>query len=68
MLLIFHLGRPDVFPMADIGMHKAVFKYYNKGEAMPLADVRTLGERWRPFRTVATWYLWRALDPVPVAY
>jgi DNA-3-methyladenine glycosylase II len=68
MLLIFHLGRPDVFPMADIGMHKGVFKHYNNGQAMPLTEVRALGEQWRPFRTVATWYLWRALDPVPVAY
>lgn len=68
MLLIFHLGRPDVFPMADIGMHKAVFRYYNKDNPMALQDIRNLGERWRPYRTVATWYLWRALDPVPVAY
>ncbi len=68
MLLIFHMGRPDVFPMADIGMHKAVFKLYNQGNPMPLAEIRALGEKWKPYRTVATWYLWRVLDPVPVAY
>jgi DNA-3-methyladenine glycosylase II len=68
MLLIFHLGRPDVYPVADIGLQKAVFKHYNKNEPMNMLDFRALGERWRPYRTVATWYLWRALDPVPVEY
>jgi DNA-3-methyladenine glycosylase II len=68
MLLIFHLGRPDVYPVADIGLQKAVFRHYNKNEPMNMLDFRALGERWKPYRTVATWYLWRALDPVPVAY
>lgn len=68
MLLIFHLGRPDVYPVADIGLQKSVFKHYNKNEPMNMLDFRALGERWRPWRTVATWYLWRALDPVPVEY
>jgi DNA-3-methyladenine glycosylase II len=68
MFLIFHLERADIFPVADLGMLKAIYIHYNKGEKMPLKDVRTLGERWRPYRSVATWYLWRSLDPVPVAY
>jgi len=68
MFLIFHLGRPDVLPLADIGLRKAVERHYNKGKAMPPARMEKLGESWRPYRSVATWYLWRALDPVPVAY
>jgi DNA-3-methyladenine glycosylase II len=68
MFLIFNLARPDVFPVADIGLQKAVFRYYNNGEKLPMGELRAHGERWKPYRTVATWYLWRALDPVPVAY
>lgn len=68
MFLIFHLGRPDVFPVADIGLQKAVFRHYNKEKPMTLAELRAKGEDWAPWRSVATWYLWRSLDPVPVAY
>ncbi len=56
MFLIFNQLRPDVFPLDDIGLQKAVSMHY------------FAGERWRPWRSVATWYLWRSLDPVPVAY
>lgn len=68
MALIFHYQRPDVFPLADLGLLKAVYLHYNAGEKMEKQSVITLSERWRPYRTVATWYLWRALDPVPVEY
>lgn len=68
MFLLFALGRPDVFPLLDIGMLKAIYMHYNKGEKLEKKAVIALGERWRPYRSVATWYLWRALDPVPVAY
>ena len=68
MFLIFGLGRPDVFPVGDLGMLKSIYRHYNNSEKMPLDEVRALGERWKPYRSVATWYLWRALDPVPVAY
>ncbi len=68
MFMIFHLGRPDILPMADIGVQKAIFRHYNNSEKMPLSKVSALGEAWKPYRTVATWYLWRSLDPVPVAY
>ena len=68
MHLIFHLGRPDVLPLGDIGLLKAIYKHYNNTEKMPLSEVRALAERWQPYRSVATWYLWRSLDPVPVSY
>lgn len=68
MFLIFHLLRPDVFPVDDIGLQKAVFRHYYNDEKQPLKTLRQHGERWRPYRSVATWYLWRSLDPVPVAY
>lgn len=68
MFLIFALGRPDVFPVADIGLQKAVFRHYNKEKPLTLAQLRARGEAWKPWRSVATWYLWRSLDPVPVAY
>jgi DNA-3-methyladenine glycosylase II len=68
MFLIFHLGRPDIFPVADIGLQKAVFRHYNKEQPMTLTELRAKGEDWAPWRSVATWYMWRSLDPVPVAY
>ncbi|MCH2546230.1 MAG: DNA-3-methyladenine glycosylase [Alphaproteobacteria bacterium] len=68
MFLIFHLLRPDVFPVDDIGLQKAVWKHYFAGEKQPLKILRNHGELWRPWRSVATWYLWRSLDPVAVAY
>ncbi len=87
MFLIFHLQRPDIFPLQDIGLIRAIERFY-LGERVTdptiQPEVRTLpqkgisretakraeevGERWRPWRTVATWYLWRSLDPFPVAY
>lgn len=68
MFLIFNLMRPDVFPVDDIGLQRAVFLHYFGGEKQSLKIFREWGERRRPWRTVATWYLWRSLDPVPVAY
>ena len=68
MFMMFHLGRQDIFPVADLGLQKAIFRHYNKSEKLPLSAVRKLGETWQPYRSVATWYLWRSLDPVPVEY
>lgn len=68
MFLIFHALRADVWPVDDLGLQRAVALHYNGGERMLLADVRAIGERWAPWRSVATWYLWRSLDPVPVEY
>ena len=68
MFLIFHLLRPDVFPLDDIGLQKAVALHYFDGERPKRKQLDVFGERWRPWRSIATWYLWRSLDPVPVAY
>jgi DNA-3-methyladenine glycosylase II len=67
MFLIFHLMRPDVFPLGDIGLLNAVERHYGIS-AKDKKAIAAYGERWRPYRSVATWYLWRSLDPVPVEY
>jgi DNA-3-methyladenine glycosylase II len=68
MFLIFNQMRPDVFPLDDIGLQRAVFERYFAGEKQSRRTLATFGERWRPWRSVATWYLWRSLDPLPVEY
>lgn len=68
MFLIFHLLRPDVFPLLDIGLLKAVDQHYTNGVRLTRDDYRSISTPWQPYRTVATWYLWRALDPIPVEY
>ncbi len=68
MFLIFNLLRPDVFPVDDIGLQRAVANHYLGGEKPARQALLDIGERWRPWRSVATWYLWRSLDPVPVEY
>lgn len=68
MFLIFNQLRPDVFPLDDIGLQKAVAMHYFAGERPARRDLAGFAERWRPWRSVATWYLWRSLDPVPVDY
>ncbi len=68
MFLIFHLRRPDVYPLQDIGLIRAVEKHYLGGKRASTQEIVAVGEQWRPWRTVATWYLWRSLDPFPVEY
>ena len=68
MFLIFNLLRPDVFPLDDLGLQKGIRLSYFKGRKVSLRTMNRLGEGWRPWRSVATWYLWRSLDPVPVEY
>jgi len=68
MFLIFHLLRPDVLPLDDIGLLRAISIFYRDGDKVGAREARVIAEPWAPWRTVATWYLWRALDPVPVAY
>jgi DNA-3-methyladenine glycosylase II len=68
MFLIFALGRPDVFPMDDLGLLKGIYRLYNAGEKMTKEKVLGVGEVWRPYRSLGTWYMWRVLDPVPVEY
>ena len=68
MFLIFNLLRPDVFPLDDLGLQKGICLAYYKRRKVSLRTLRRLGETWRPWRSVATWYLWRSLDPLPVEY
>ena len=68
MFLIFNLLRPDVFPLDDLGLRKAMRLHYFRGREVSVARMRKLGATWAPWRSVATWYLWRSLDPVPVEY
>jgi DNA-3-methyladenine glycosylase II len=68
MFLIFSLLRPDVFPLDDLGLQKGIRVAYFANRKVALSTLRRIGERWRPWRSVATWYLWRSLDPVPVEY
>ncbi len=68
MFLIFNLLRPDVLPVDDLGLRRAVSQHYAGGVPVPAAALRELAAQWRPWRSVATWYLWRSLDPVPVEY
>ena len=66
MLLIFQLGRPDVLPVDDFGVRNG-FRIAYKRKAMPTpTELLVYGERWRPYRTAAAWYLWRAADRAKV--
>lgn len=66
MLLIFRLGRPDVLPVADLGVRRGFMLTYGKREMPTPGDVLRFGERWRPYRSVASWYLWRAVEQLGV--
>jgi DNA-3-methyladenine glycosylase II len=68
MFLLFHLLRPNVFPVDDIGLQRAIRLQYNTGKPLSKLKMRAISERWLPWRSVATWYLWRSLDPIPVEY
>ncbi len=68
MFLIFNLMRPDVLPLDDIGLRRAVAHHYGRDYPIAKADVAAIADAWRPWRSVATWYLWRSLDPLPVSY
>ena len=68
MFLIFHLMRPNVLPLDDIGLIKGISISYFSGEPVSRAEAREVGDAWAPFRSVATWYIWRSLDPLPVDY
>jgi 3-methyladenine DNA glycosylase/8-oxoguanine DNA glycosylase len=63
MLLMFRLGRPDVLPVGDYGVRKGFKKTFRSKNELPTpGEIAKRGERWRPYRTVASWYLWRALE------
>ncbi len=68
MFLIFNLLRPDVLPVDDLGLQRAVSLSYRRGRRVSETVLRRIAIAWQPWRSVATWYLWRSLDPVPVEY
>ena len=68
MFLIFHLMRPDVLPLGDLGLIKGVSQTYFAGEPVTQSEVREVAAAWAPWRSVGTWYIWRSLDPLPVDY
>lgn len=65
MFLIFFMLRPDILPIDDIGLQRAMSLHYNNGRPLSKLKMRQIAQRWQPWRTVATWYLWRSLDTVP---
>ena len=68
MFLIFYLLRPNVLPLDDVGLINGISHNYFSGEAVSRSDAREVAQAWQPYSTVATWYIWRSLDPVPVEY
>lgn len=68
MYLMFNLWRPNVLPLGDVGLIRAVELHYFKGKKTPIEKIRRAAVPWAPYSTVATWYLWRSLDPIPVEY
>lgn len=68
MFLIFHLMRPNVLPLDDIGLINGISRNYFSGDPVSRSDAREVAVAWAPFCSVATWYIWRSLEPVPVAY
>ncbi|WP_298928916.1 DNA-3-methyladenine glycosylase 2 family protein [uncultured Ramlibacter sp.] len=68
MFLIFHLMRPNVLPLDDVGLITGISKNYFSGDPVSRSDAREVAAAWEPYCSVATWYIWRSLDPLPVAY
>jgi DNA-3-methyladenine glycosylase II len=68
MFLIFHLMRPNVLPLDDVGLINGISQSYFSGESVSRSDAREVAAAWAPYCSVATWYIWRSLDPLPVEY
>jgi DNA-3-methyladenine glycosylase II len=68
MFLIFHLMRPNVLPLDDLGLQNGISQAYFSGEPVSRSEIREVANSWAPFCSVATWYIWRSLDPLPVSY
>lgn len=68
MFLIFHLMRPNVLPLDDVGLINGISRLYFSGDPVSRSDAREVAAAWKPWSTVATWYIWRSLDPLPVVY
>ena len=66
MFLMFHLGRPDVLPVGDLGIRRAVMRRYGLDELPAPEQLSEIAEPWRPYRTLACRFLWRSLDATPV--
>ena len=68
MFLIFYLMRPNVLPLDDIGLIKGISLAYFSGEPVSRHEAKEVAANWAPWQTVATWYMWRSIDPIPVEY
>ena len=68
MFLIFRLGRTNILPLGDIGLVNAINLHYNNKEKLSKEELLKFKEKWSPWCSIATWYMWRSLDPVPVEY
>jgi DNA-3-methyladenine glycosylase II len=68
MFLIFHLMRPNILPLDDVGLLNGISRNYFSGDPVSRSDAREVAAAWAPYCSVATWYIWRSLDPLPVAY
>ena len=68
MILLFTYNRPNIWPIQDIGLLRAISKNYNKRYLPPSKFVNLLKKRFSPYCSVATWYLWRSIDPEPIQY
>ena len=68
MFLIFRLGRTNILPLGDIGLINAINLHYNNKEKLSKEELMKFKEKWSPWCSIATWYMWRSLDPVPVEY
>ncbi|MGH6625052.1 MAG: DNA-3-methyladenine glycosylase family protein [Burkholderiaceae bacterium] len=68
MFLIFHMMRPNVLPLDDVGLLNGISQNYFSGDPVSRSDAREVAAAWTPYCSVATWYIWRSLDPLPVEY
>lgn len=68
MFLIFNLMRPDILPVDDPGLQKAVSRHYFAGDPVTRSELREVADNWAPWRSVGTWYMWRSMEPLPVEY
>ena len=68
MYLIFNLCRPDIFPVDDVGLIRGICKCYKLEYPISKEHAIQMSHKWKPWRSVATWYFWRSLDPIPVEY
>ena len=68
MCMMFSLCRADILSLKDIGLRRGVEKHYNQGVRMTDDEIRAVAKPWHPWASIATWYIWRSLDPIPVEY